>query len=104
MCNTTVNGLPFDLATKKAVWQRCDPLRGTPGTAKEIRTDVCGAAIRWEDHGDTDSMYGWEVDHILPKSQGGGDDLDNLQALHWQNNRQKGDSLVSGLWFCVMRA
>jgi 5-methylcytosine-specific restriction endonuclease McrA len=34
--------------------------------------------------------YGWEIDHIKPVSRGGTDDIDNLQPLHWENNRKKG--------------
>lgn len=36
----------------------------------------------------TDSPHGWEIDHINP---GGGDGLSNLQPLHYETNRRKGD-------------
>ena len=35
--------------------------------------------------------FGWEIDHLKPIANGGTDDLSNLQAVHWQNNRKKGD-------------
>jgi len=33
---------------------------------------------------------GLDVDHILPRSEGGTDDPDNLQALCWRCNQDKG--------------
>jgi 5-methylcytosine-specific restriction endonuclease McrA len=41
----------------------------------------------------TQEKYGWEIDHIIPVARGGTDDLDNLQPLHWKNNRKKGNTL-----------
>lgn len=53
--------------------------------------DICGNPIRYHDHGNTGSKYGWEIDHIYPESMGGTDDISNLQPLQWENNRKKGD-------------
>jgi len=37
-------------------------------------------------HGDRNSDYGWEIDHINPI---GGDDPSNLRALQWKNSLDK---------------
>ena len=49
---------------------------------------------RYRQYGDRTSEYGWEIDHIIPKSKGGTDDICNLQPLHWDNNVAKGEGLL----------
>ncbi len=61
------------------------------------RLDICGNTIKYSEHGNTNSDYGWEIDHINPSANGGSDDLTNLQPLQWKNNRQKGDTYP---WSC----
>jgi len=53
------------------------------------RLDECGALIKFEDYGQRNSIYGWEIDHITPKSKGGKDILSNYRALHWNNNASR---------------
>jgi len=55
------------------------------------RWDACGAVIRYDDFGDRESEYGWEIDHIIPEIRNGSDHITNLQPLHWENNASKGD-------------
>jgi len=87
--NTTRRGGSFDAATVIAVWQKANPVFGYD--ARYIRKDGCGAWIRYADYGTT-GEYGWEIDHHQPVAAGGGDEVSNLQPLHWQNNRHKGDN------------
>ena len=89
---------PFQNADEKlkfSVWEKSNIIPDFD--ASKWRRDKCGHAIKYFDHGDITSKYGWEIDHIFPKILGGSDDLSNLQPLHWQNNRKKGNSLT---WDC----
>jgi 5-methylcytosine-specific restriction endonuclease McrA len=81
------------------VWNKAQPIPGK--NPSQYRKDRCGATIERNAHGDVNHPYGWEIDHINPVSNGGGDSLSNLQPLHWRNNRAKGDSLSGD--YCVVR-
>ena len=48
--------------------------------------------IRFKDHGKI-TKYGWEADHVLARAKGGSNDLSNMQALNWIDNRIKSDSI-----------
>lgn len=79
------------MATKKQIdhaWDKAKPIRGE--NPDVLRKDVEGNKIRRGSHG-TQGQYGWEVDHKNPISKGGTDSPRNLQALHWEANREKGD-------------
>ena len=56
-----------------------------------LRVDPYGALIWKEGYGNINSRFGWEIGRRRP-TNGGGDDLDNLQPLQWENNRRNGDS------------
>jgi hypothetical protein len=72
-----------------AVWAKATKIRGED--PDYIRMDAGGNEI-WRSHyGWGWSEYGWDIDHIWPKSRGGGDELDNLQPLQCQVNRRCGN-------------
>lgn len=82
------------------VWEKA---KEVPGYNINVRRkDTCGASIVKSAYGNTNSNYGWQIDHIRPISHGGGNELSNLQPLHWENNEYKGDMYPSNN-YCVIR-
>ena len=84
-----------DEPTKREVFNRGSVADGYD--SKLWRRDICGNMIKYSDHGNTNSNYGWEIDHKKPVALGGPTIIDNLQPLQWENNRRKGDTYP---WSC----
>ena len=80
------------------VWRKGAVVQGDNRTMR--RRDACGAVMDRDQFG-KETPTGWEIDHILPKARGGGDDLANLQPLQWENNRHKGNDHPG--WTCLRR-
>jgi 5-methylcytosine-specific restriction endonuclease McrA len=92
--NTDRNGGLFSEQTKKDVWNKAQIIPNVDSAKK--RKDICGAWIEWGQYGITsENGTGWEIDHIKPVARHGGDEINNLQPLQWQNNRKKGDDYPS---------
>ena len=80
MCN-------FTEALIDQIWDKAKAVDGYD--SNRWRQDLAGAWIKKDQYG-IQSAYGWEIDHLRPHKVGGSDDLDNLNPLHWENNRTKG--------------
>lgn len=87
--NTNRSGGAWTKAEIDAVWDKTAPIPGQKSATRGY--DICGHQIEYGAHGDTNSQYGWEIDHIKPVSKGGIDHIDNLQPLYWETNRDKAD-------------
>ncbi len=82
-------------------WNRAKAVEGYDST--RFRKDACGAWIIRDKYGNTDSIYGWVIDHIVPESllrkKGvGQEEIDNpanLRALQHENNTSKKDDYPS---------
>jgi len=72
------------LEVLQAIWEKGVPV--SSHDPAKWRKDVCGAWMYWGAYGDRNSVFGWEIDHIIPRSAGGLDDLANLRPLHYENN------------------
>jgi hypothetical protein len=59
------------------------------------RKDACGAWMIKKEYGNNESIYGWEIDHVFPKSLGGDYDLKNLRPMQHNNNSSKGNDYPS---------
>lgn len=76
---------PYTHGELRAVWRRSGrilPCR----KPSEWREDAFGSRIRFEDYGDRNSDFGWEVDHIIRIADGGSNHVNNLRPLQWENN------------------
>jgi 5-methylcytosine-specific restriction endonuclease McrA len=88
--NTNDRGEQWTEKDKLEVWNRT----GRPVLNKspnEVRVDKCGFDMHWNEFGNRKATSGWEIDHITPVAKGGKSNIENLQALNWQNNASKSD-------------
>lgn len=92
--NSDLHGKSFSNDVVCKVWSKGRVVQDY--NPDDWRYDICGNPIKFSEHGNIKSKYGWEVDHIKPVSKGGFDELPNLQPLQWENNRTKGDIYIHG--------
>lgn len=85
-------GSTMDEDIKLLVWKKARSVDGLDNSM--FRKDACGALIMWDKFG-KNNPFGWVIDHILPISLGGDDNLLNLRALHYKNNLSKASDYPS---------
>ena len=90
--NRKKDGSNFDSTIIKKVWYKANSLSSgiIDKHIEKEKIDAFGHKICKDQYG-KETPYGWEIDHIKPKSKDGTDELDNLQPLFWKYNREKGD-------------
>jgi hypothetical protein len=87
--NVTVDGTPFDLTTIRRVWEKA---RKQPGF-ETFSLDSRGTTIGRFEYGRRTS-YGWIIHRVVPPQNGGTDDIENLQPLHWKYAERPSDPLA----------
>lgn len=93
--NTTATGETWTPEQINTVWQKARTIKDFDPA--KFRMDKCTQIMEFSCFGDRNAPYGWEIDHIVPVSNGGNDELTNLQPLNWKNNAAKADRLN---WLC----
>jgi len=79
------------------LWEKATKFENYDST--KWRKDASGAWIAYSQYGNRQSTYGWEVDHIVPKSKledagASQEEIDNplnLRPYNWANNDSKSD-------------
>ena len=75
---------------KISVWKKGEKIKGLDSNI--WRNDIFGNKINYNEHGKV-TKYGWDIDHYIPKAKGGSDDIMNLFAVHYIQNRSMGMSM-----------
>jgi hypothetical protein len=89
--STDQNGNEWPEEIKLLVWKKGNVIAGID--ENHWRVDKTGVVMKYSHYGNRDENSGWEIDHVNPVSNGGTDDLENLQPLNWRNNDIKAEKI-----------
>ena len=64
----------------ESVWLKGRPIEGYDPVV--WRRDDADRPMLHDDYGDDESVFGWTVDHIVPPSAGGTDEISNLRPIN----------------------
>lgn len=77
---------------KRIVWNKASVI---PGWDPNVwRRDRFGWTMNYQAYGDRNNDYGWEIDHNIPVSAGGQDNIFNMQPLHFRTNIFKSNKFI----------
>lgn len=82
----------MDAVTISNVWLKGKIVSGYDPNI--YRKDDYGWWMERKEYGNRQSQYGWEIDHIIPSSKGGSDNITNLRQLNWYNNAKRQDDIT----------
>ena len=74
----------YDDFTIVEVWRKAIPYK----KFELYKKDCYGSLMFYDDFG-IESENGWLILHIIPVSDGGTDEIENLQPVHWKNSYKK---------------
>ncbi|MBN2378221.1 HNH endonuclease [candidate division WOR-3 bacterium] len=69
------------------VWEKAQILEGKNPAL--WRADDHGVLMYREHYGNHESIFGWEVTHIIPIALGGKDEISNLKPTHCRTRKSK---------------
>ena len=84
-----LSGKSFGFLSTMLVPYYTSRLISTIFSPPEYRVDDYGNLMKRDKYGDINSQLGWEVDHILPISNGGTNIFSNLRPLNISKNRSR---------------
>ena len=74
----------YDDFTIVEVWRKAIPYK----KFELYKKDCYGSLMFYDDYG-IESENGWLILHIISVSDGGTDEIENLQPVHWKNSNKK---------------
>lgn len=77
---TVLESDPYDTITINAVWEKAENEFGF----LFFKRDRFGEIIAKHHYGER-TQYGWEIERIIPASDGGTAEIGNLRPVHWKN-------------------